>query len=490
MPNLLILVIFGALWWAILWFGIAPDFSKWSNQKLLAIHVLPPVTAAMTWWIGGMLIKRQKARQAEEHKKKAEAQRQAALEEARTRHEQELQQRRFACDCRLIAIVDLALHEQCELPESENVCIRIVPAKEKVHSFAQANALNALEPAIMWGLRQVYRNFGAAAAFPIYIVPPASIPAIDVHHRLRAIHAQLVNELALPIKLKDGMPSILHLPFRDSAANSVIDLFDSTPDLPGAVVLAFDSPLSQVREADPFDDEQTPSDTLTGKPGHGVFALLVTHPELPAMVEAVASHCDEDKPESLIPFWENPAPPQGNLALLTLAPPALREALVYQSPVARIHRAAFAQTGERPGHVLELERSLITLLAQAQINAGLMEMPFAKDSDAKPHASKPVPPQAAPSCEWLVHNAGDLQHAGSRMAAIANALMHFQIELKPIEKGTNVVRQFGDLGHATSIGMLAIALAQARATAAPALCAEFAAPDRVAIAFAMPAQTV
>ena len=65
--------------------------------------------------------------------------------------------------------------------------------------------------------------------------------------------------------LKDGIPSILHLPSGDSAANRVISLFASTsaPDLPGALVLAFDSPLSQVREADPFDHEETPSDTST-----------------------------------------------------------------------------------------------------------------------------------------------------------------------------------------------------------------------------------
>jgi len=490
MFTFLILVIFGALWWAILWFGISPDFSKWPNPVLLAMHVLPPVIATLTWWIGGMLIKRHKERQADEHKKKAEAEQQAALEEARNKHEQELRQQRFACDCRLVVIADLALHEQCDLPEDESDCIRTVPAKEKTFDFEQANVLNALEPAIRWALRKVYREFGAAAAFPIYIVPPSNVAAIDVHHRLRTIHSQLVKELALPLKLKDGMPSILHLPFGDSAANRVIGLFDSTPDLPGAIVLAFDSPLSQVPKADPFDDERPSSDTSTIKPGHGVFALLVTHPELPIMVESVADYFDEDKPESMIPFWEKAARPEGNLALLTLAPPALREALLYSPPVARIHRAAFAHTGERPGHVLELENALIPLLKQAQIQAGLREAPFVCDNDAKPQAAEPVPAQAAPRCEWLVHNAGDLEQAASRMAAIANALMHFQIELKPLAKGTSVVRQLGDLGHATPIGMLAIALAQARATAAPVLCTQFTEPDGLAVAFAMPTPTV
>ena len=489
MFNLLIPVVFGALWWAILWFGIAPDFSKWSNPELLAIHVLPPVTASFSWWIGSTLIKRHKARQVEESEKKAEAERQAAQAEARTRHEQELRQRRFACDCRLVAIADLAVHEKCNWPEDVDVWIRTVPAKEKALNLEQTNALNALEPAIKQALHQVYQGFGAAAAFPIYIVPPSSVPAIDVHHRLRAVHSQLIDELDLTVKLKDGMPSILHLPFSDSAANSVIGLFDSTPDLPGAVVLAFDSPLSQVRKADPFDKEPPPSDTPAGKPGHGVFALLVTHSELPAMVEAVASHCDEDKLQSLTPFWEKSAPPQGNLALLALVPPGLREALICQPPVARIHRAAFAHTGERAGHMLELERALVTLLEQAQIHSGLMEMPFAKDSNAKQHTGEQGSSQVTPRCEWLVHNAGDLQRAANRMAAIANALMHFQIELKPIEMGTSVVRQLGDLGHATSIGMLAIALAQTRATAAPVLCAEFVEPDGVVVAFAMPAQT-
>lgn len=490
MLNLLIFTALCGTWVALLWFGIAPDFRAWSHPGLVAMHVLPPIIVFLTCWTGGTLIKRRKTRQEEEREKQAEAQQQVALEETRARHEQELRQRRFVCNCRLVAIADLAIHEKCDLPIDQNVCIQTVPATEKAVHLEQANILNALEPAITQVLHQVYQEFGAAAAFPIYIVPPSWIPAIDVHHRLSAIHAQLVNDLELQVKLKDGIPSILHLPFGDSAANSVIGLFDSTPELPGAVVLAFDSPLSQVRKAHPFGSEQTPSDTTAGKFGHGVFALLVTHPELPAMVEAVASHRDADEPESLIPFWEKSAQPQGNLVLLTLASPSLREALICQPPVARIHRAAFAQTGERPGHVLELERALITLLTQAQIDAGLMEAPFAKDSNAKQQASEQASPQAASRCEWLVHNAGDLQRAGNRMAAIANALMHFQIELKPLEKGTSMVRQLGDLGRATPIGMLAIALAQARATAAPVLCAEFAEPDRVAVTFAVPVQTV
>ena len=490
MLTLLIFIVFVALWIALLWFGITPDFSKWSNLGLLAMHVLPPAIASMAWWTGGILIKRHKERQAEEHKKKAEAEQQATLEEARTRHAQELQQRRFACDCKLVSIIDLAIHEQCDFPEKGSVWIQTVPAKEKALELEQTNILNAFEPALKQALCQVYQCFSAAAAFPIYIVPPCNVAAIDVHRCLRDIHAQLVAELGLPVKLKDGMPSILHLPSGDSAANRVIGLFDTTPDLPGAVVLAFDSSLSQVQETNPSDRAQTPSDTPVGKTGHGVFALLVTHPELPAMVESVADYINEDKPESMIPFWEKAAQPQGNLTLLTLAPPALRAALVHQPPVARIHRAAFAQTGERPDHVLELENALIPLLKQAQIQAGLMELPFVNDSNAAQHASKSASPQATPRCEWLVHNAGDLQLAGSRTAAIANALMHFQIELPPNAKGTNVVRQLGDLGRATSIGMLAIALVQARATAAPVLCTEFAEPDRVAVTFAMPAPSV
>jgi hypothetical protein len=68
--------------------------------------------------------------------------------------------------------------------------------------------------------------------------------------------------------------------------------------------------------------------------------------------------------------------------------------------------------------------------------------------------------------------------------------MHFQIELKPVQKATSMVRQFGDLGSAAPIGMLALALAQARATAAPVLYTQFAEPDGVAVAFAVPAPTV
>ncbi|XLZ68631.1 hypothetical protein ABT364_19055 [Massilia sp. SR12] len=47
----------------------------------------------------------------------------------------------------------------------------------------------------------------------------------------------------------------------------------------------------------------------------------------------------------------------------------------------------------------------------------------------------------------------------------------------------------GDLGRASSFGMLAVALAQAQGKQAPVLCAEFAEADSVALAFTVPQPT-
>ena len=49
--GLLILLAAAALWLALLWFAIVPDFPTWSNLALLSVHALPPLTVWFAWWL-------------------------------------------------------------------------------------------------------------------------------------------------------------------------------------------------------------------------------------------------------------------------------------------------------------------------------------------------------------------------------------------------------------------------------------------------------
>jgi len=494
--SFLVFVVVSIAWVATLWFGIAIDAGKWSNPALLAIHVLPPLTLTLSWWFWRRHVKQKKIQTLEEREKKAQAEQQASLEAARAKHAQEMQTRRFSCDCRTIAISDLATNGNgpLVLPEGPSVSIDIVAADEKPTPAAKNDPFDALEPAIVKALGHVYEKCGAAAVFPIYVVPPASASAVDVIKRVREINEKLIAGMMLPVKPKAGTPSVLFLPSGDSASNSVISLFENTPDLPGAVVLAFDSPLSQA--AGLSDDEDAlEQDTPLGKPSHGVFALLFTNANLPAMLNAVAGRRDgvEEEHDSLTPFWEKTQQPTGNLALLTMASRELREELAQLPVIARIHRAALGQTGKGKDRerVLELSRILTTLLERAQINAELIDVPFVSEAAAGQADGKKDEEEKAPAgsrCEWLVHNAGEPDRSGTRLSAMGSALLYFKIDRNLTEMATNIVSKVGNLGRATPIGMLAIALVQAQGKGAPTLCAEFSEPDGIALAFAVPAQ--
>jgi hypothetical protein len=491
--GLLIFIVAAALWLALLWFAIAPNFSSWSNLGLLAVHVVPPLAVWLGWWLLRRRALKKQATEAEAREQQAQAEREAALTEARTKHLEELRQRHFNCDCRVVAIADLAVQSE-EPVVPEEVPTVLVEAKVEAEAPAEPDdALALLQPALESVLRNLYTTGGAAAVFPIYVLPPAEASGEEVIRRVRAAHAMLIEELALPVELAHGQPDVLFLPAGDSAANSVIALFETTPDLPGAVVLAFDSPLSRTRPGDDSSDDAPDPERASlarqvGEPSAGVFALLVTHSALPSMLNAIAGSPEATgEHDSLTPYWDKAMQPGGNLALLMRVAPPLRTELAELPVLAHIHRAAFTQTEGKHGRVLELTRALQSLLERAQVNAGLVEQRFLfEGAPADPSEDTPVADE--PKCGWLVHNAGGVDFAGTRLAALGTALLYFDIDLNPIDMATNVVTRIGDLGRAGPIGMLALTVAQAAAHKLPALCSEFYGQDGIALSFAVPAK--
>jgi hypothetical protein len=392
----------------------------------------------------------------------------------------------------VVAIAELAVKSDEPVVPEEVPSVLVETKTDLAASAEVSDPLDLLQPALENVLRNLYASCGAAAVLPIYVLPPAEVSGEEVIRRVREAHGMLVQELALAVNIDHGQPGVLFLPAADGAANSVIPLFETMPDLPGVVVLAFDSARSRVPPEDEFLDEPDPErvrlEKQVGKPSEGVFALLITHSALPSMLDAIAGTAEATgERDSLTPYWHKAMQPGGNLALLTRMMPELRSELGELPVLAHIHRAAFTQTDDKHNRVLELTRTMQSLLERAQVNAGLIEQSFVfEGAGAEPAPDKPE--TAEPKCGWLVHNAGGVDYAGNRLAALGTAMMYFEIDINPIDMATNVVTRIGDLGRACPIGMLALTVAQAAAHKLPALCSEFYGQDGIALSFAMPAK--
>lgn len=490
--HFLVLLVTALSWVSALWLLIQPDLTQWPQPAIIAVHALPPFAAWLPWqWLRRRAQMRNEA-EAKAREEQAQAVRKSALEEAQKRHEEEMRHRRFACDCRALAISTLTTQADGQLVEmaASNIDIEQQIADEN-RERPEGSILDVLTPSIADAMSKIYLACRASAVFPIYVAPPSDVSGEEVLARVRSIHAELIETLDTGISPGACSPSILFLPLRDCAANSVISLFESAPDLPGAIVLAFDSPLARTTQPDDFDDEPTTEqlkrEQLSGKPGEGVIAMLLTNAELPAMLAAItdigaAGH------DSMTPFWERSLQPGGNLDLLVSTSPESRGELAGLPVLGRIHRASFRQATQARAGVLELTRLVQGALERAQVNAGLIDPPFSPEGlPADPVKKNEMPATQQTRCSSIVHNAGSVDIAGKRLAALGSSLYYYGIDLSPVdaEAATNVVTRIGDLGRATPVGQLALGVAQAAQQAGPVLCAEYAGDDGVAVSFIM-----
>ncbi|HEY0846744.1 MAG TPA: hypothetical protein VGE12_15335 [Noviherbaspirillum sp.] len=494
--QFLVLLLAAISWVAAIWLLIQPDFAGWPQPGVIAFHAAPPLAA---WLLGLWLHRRARAGKEAEAKARddqAQAERQAALQEAHMKHAEELRQRRFACDCRAIAISALAIHADAPLVDVElpNVEIEQHLADEDGER-AESPILDALTPSIADALSRIYLACRASAVFPIYVAPPSDVSGEDVLARIRAIHSELVETLDTGILPGTCSPAILFLPSRDCAANSVLSLFESTSDLPGAIVLAFDSPLSRTVREEELDDAPTPEQVMrqqqAGKPGQGVIAMLLTNAALPSMLAAIAD-AGNGKQDSMTPFWEKALQPGGNLALLVSANAESRRELAQLPILGRIHRASFREMNQARTGVLELTRLVQGALERAQVNAGIIDLPFGVEQNAAQPAKKNEEGSAPQTrCSWIIHNAGGVEVAGKRLAALGSSLYYFGIDLSPVDAASamNIVTRIGDLGRATPVGQLALGVVHAARRTGPVLCAEYAGDNGVAVSFIMQAES-
>lgn len=483
-------------WIAALWLLIRVNFSSWPHPGVIALHAFPPLVAWLLWAGLRRHAQRKKQAAARAQDERVQAERNAARDAARQRHEADLRQRRFSCDCRAIAVTGLGSDAAMPLLHEEIMNVDMMQnLSSQVSETTEEPLLDRLTPAITDALSSLYTTCRASALFPVFVVPPADISGEAVLARVRAIHTEMLATLDAGIRAQPGWPSVRFLPSGDSTANSILSLFDAMPDLPGAVIVAFDSPLGRIPQNVAMDDdanaEATRREQFLGKPNEAAVALLLTNAGLTSMLSEVGEE-DRNDMDDMTPFWERNQGPDGNHAMLVAANAELRQELAQLPILGQIHRAAYAQITNAKAGVLEMTRVMQTSLEHAQVNASLIDVPFTVETASDDLSGDGRNEPKTSRCSGIVHNAGGVDIAGKRLATLGSALYYFGIDLSPVDaaEALNIVTRIGDLGCATGVAQLAIGLAFAAQQGDPVLCVEYAADGGIATSFIMHSPSV
>lgn len=477
-----LLVAITATWVATLWFGIKPDFSHWSPPTVLALHLAPLLVAAVIWsiWRCTQWVSARRLAQAKTSKEAAEqTQRLAAQAEALRQQIEELRYRQFACDCRGVAMMEVALSE------SAKPAFGLLNRAIGFSAFAGeaeecATILSHLSAGIAEALEHLYSSVPGAAVFPIYIVPPTEVAGTEVFSCVQEARGHALDAQGLEHRQQPEFNGVRFLPGAATAADSVLGLFDSTPDLPGVVVLAFDSPWLRTQplsgaDSDSMGEQPRPS---AGPPSQGIFALLLTRPDLESRLDVSQGGVSDT--EAMTPYWERDLPANGENMLLRALTPEERDSLRQAPVLAHIHRAAVSPLPGEQQPALALTQVLNVMIERAQVNATLIDCSL-EGAKADTPGNSPTP-----DCAWLVHNAGPVGHSGKHLAALGTAMSSRGILVDPIDAATNVVIQGGDFGMANGVARLALTVAHAAEHKAPVLCTEFSGSDGAAAYFATP----
>ena len=180
-PNLLVFLLAALVWVAALWLAILPDFSRWPHLGIAAVHLLPPVFITLLSLFLRRRVQQKRACEAQMREKQAQAERMAAREAAIKKHDEEMQQRRFGCDCRMVVFSRLGLASPLPVAEPGHPNIDIHPVRLEPDADRQVGSIiDHLEPAITDALSAIYSISRASIAFPIYIQPPAGLSGEDV----------------------------------------------------------------------------------------------------------------------------------------------------------------------------------------------------------------------------------------------------------------------------------------------------------------------
>jgi hypothetical protein len=482
--NFFFLIVAAVAWIAALWFGLRPNFAAWPQGTLIAVHAAPPVLLWSVWRLFSAFRVKRQQRLVQEKEAEQAALHAKTLATARRQHADDLATRRFHCETRWIDLrIKAARPAAMPALDLSNVRLALSPAEPDAQDdeFSvtrqadEPSAIGGFAPQLYEALLALYDQCPAASALPLYVVPPSGLIGEEVLTGLRQIHRELVAAMEPTPALADGGPIFRYLPHAASAGNAVLSVFESDPDLPGIVVLAFDSPLA-------FG----PSAGATGKasvPGQAVVALLFTAMGLNPRLASQAGAPNVDPTDALTPYWQRGPVASSRLKFLSNLSPAMCETLRQLPVLAQIRRAA-CRAAELAARPLDRTRTLQTVLQEARINAGLLTPPLIIDG-----AIADAPETVASEPGWLVHNLGGGPRAAGELAALGAAMAHHTIDLDLATQATSTPAVLGDLGAAADMSALALSALQCAAAHQPVLCAAFedAEAGAVAVLFATPA---
>lgn len=503
LKRFLLLIAFAVVWVLLLWFVLPFNPAAFSTPLMLILaHLLPPCIAWGGCLYARRIMRRHKEREMQAREAEAEAKRVEMREAARKKHEEELAQRRFGCDCRAVAITGIAGAGEGVLMADIASTLDAATEEEDKHSVpvSDSRELQCLSMHIRNALAAIYKQSSAALALPIYLVPPPKAAAAEAISLVRRIVHEIGKMQEPPIPLHQDAPRIVFAPRADSAADSAIALFESAPDLPGAILLAFDAPaarhlaslhtLESADQREAAKAEAAQQEKWLGKPNQAVVAMLLTHPDFAAMLASIATY-SPDIDDSMRPFWERGAKPGPHLEALARMEFSARGALVALPIQASIHRAAFQPLKEEP-RASDMSRLCMTLMERSLVAAGLLTLAFSLDvaTGEAPESSQAKSEQGQPPSArgWLIHNAGRSERSGDRLAALSTALRYFGFDVHPLDEATDIAAKVGYLGEAMPWAMLGESVVRASECGQAVLCADFQWQAGIAMSCAMPAK--
>ena len=480
-------------WIGALWFALPIELNALSYPRLILLHASPPVLLFLMWLFRRMWHKRRQALAEERQRSEEEAKRLASLAAAQQQREAELRHLRFACDCRAAAVTGTNLPTSLlmsALPEDggdedDTDDDDFDDEDDDAEPLALTVDLQEFAQPLRQALDAIYRATPAALVLPVFVAPPAHLAAAEVIALIRRFISDIGERLSSELDFThDQEAQVRFAPGGNGVADRAIALFEQTPDLPGALIVSFDAPIQRDRMdyAKAFSSGQRAKVATTlderaqwcGKPGTAVVAMLLTHPDLAAMLATIRDCVLEDDAANpaMTPFWQRAATRTEQLERLVRLPLDKREALSERPVLARVHRSAFSPH-QTQDDAKNLGPTVQSLLEQALIASDLTE-PDNRIAD------KP------PVLGWLVQNAGTVGRYAARMGALAASIRQLGHDLHPLDDATNFANTIGDFGAATVWVMLAEAITRSSESGKAVLTVDFQQESGLAVSATVP----
>lgn len=455
--------LFGGLftgWWLLLWLGLPVNFQKMSPTAMLLVHLAPPVILGVVWRVWQKIRDARVVQAEAAGQDAAEAERTAKREAAKQQHYAALAERQIKVQCRGVWGQALPVKDEPawleELPDGTSWTVL-----EPDEIDTEAPVLEVVQAGVEQILSALYTSAPGAAWLPHYFEADTEQEGREQLEMLKSAQLQAIagQDFDAP-----PQPEPRFLPGSGALIGRVQQLFQQDIGLPGLVVYAAAAPLLTRGVLEDEWDEPGPAqlelNRWLGRPGCAAVAMVFLRENLPEPQPVVISEASEES--AYTPYWEKQqhygderwgrVPVQWQDTLLQL--PVLAELRLAE-------QAVIAQK-----QLLPMTRQIHTLFDNALINAGLRDYPF--NSDEKDESK-----DKAESIVWLVHNSGDVDVGGTRLAAVSSALQQYSVPLNPIDDASNTVREWGDVGSARSLLQTAIAVIHSARLGAPAILVEF-----------------